>query len=192
MKATNNAWIIDGKPRSMTYLSYRQYKSAKRDFRRCHRKYADRYLQNQLDEIDRVAEVDSAHFWRLVNARRKISNSNPGTELIFHGENFNTAREINREWAYYFRELCIPTQSDHFNTHFYELVSQEVGRIKTNLQDSTESLTYLVISAEKVESAVKLAHSNKAGGDDGITYEHIKFGGSFLFAFLSKLYTAIV
>ena len=118
MKANRNAWITDGKPRSVSHLSYIQYKSAKRDFRRCHRKYADRYLQSQLDEIDRVAEVDSAHFWRLVNACRKISNSNPGTELLFHGENFNTASEINREWAPYFRELYTPTQSEHFDTNF--------------------------------------------------------------------------
>ena len=72
------------------------------------------------------------------------------------------------------------------------MVSQEVRRIKTTLQDSTESLNYPGISEEEVESAVKLAHSNKAGGDDGITYEHIKYGGSRLFEFLSKLYTVIV
>ena len=57
--------------------------------------------------------------------------------------------------------MFTPTQNDHFDTNFYELVSQEV---KTTLQDSTESLSYPLISAEEVESAVKLAHSNKYGG----------------------------
>ena len=35
------------------------------------------YLQGQLEEIDRLAEVDRAHLWRLVTDRRKVSNSSP-------------------------------------------------------------------------------------------------------------------
>ena len=55
--------------------SYREYKMAKRDFRRVHRKYVDMYLQSQNEEIDRAAEIDSNLFWRLVNAKRSKSNS---------------------------------------------------------------------------------------------------------------------
>ena len=105
-------------------------------------------------------------FWRLVNARRKNSNTNPGTELIFHGETFNTASDINREWGYYFRDLYTPKQSAQFDTHFFDFVMQEVTHIKSDLQ-TTESLRFPLISTEEVESAVKLAHCNKAGADDG-------------------------
>ena len=93
---------------------------AKRQFRHCHRKCVNTYLQSQLDEIDRLAEVDSAHFWRLVNARRKPSNSSPGTQLIFEGQTVNTSKEINEGWAQYFKALYTPTQCDRFDNQVYD------------------------------------------------------------------------
>ena len=99
IKINRKAWIRDNKRRNINCISYFEHKNAKRDFRRCHRKHADNFLQSQLDEIDRVAEVDSAHFWRLVNAQRRVSNSNPGTEMVFHGKSFNKNSEINTQWA---------------------------------------------------------------------------------------------
>ena len=192
MKTKRNSWVRDGKPRNMNCLSYSEYKTAKRDFRRCHRKYAAKYLQSQLDEINRVAEVDTAHFWRLVNARRKTSNTNPGSEIIFHGQSYNTAKEINKEWAQHFRNLYTPTQSDHFDANFYDMVSQEVRQIKSTLENSADSSRYPVISPEEVDSAVKLAQCNKSGGEDGIMYEHIKYGGFILHKVLSILFTAII
>ena len=95
MKKYREAWVRKGKPRESQHITYIQYKIAKRQFRHCHRKCVNTYLQSQLDEIDRLAEVDSAHFWRLINARRKPSNSSPGTQLIFEGQTVNTSKEIN-------------------------------------------------------------------------------------------------
>ena len=37
-----------------------------------------------------------------------------------------------------------------------------------------------------------MTHSNKAGGDDEIVYEHIKYRGTILLEILSKFYTAIL
>ena len=65
------AWVAAGKPRDSCCLSYKEYKNSKRDYRRCHRKYANNYLQNQIDQIDKAAEVDSHLFWCMINARPK-------------------------------------------------------------------------------------------------------------------------
>ena len=105
----------------------------------------------------------SLHFWRLVNARRKNWNTNPSKELIFHGDTLNSTSDINREWGYYFRDLYTPRQNAHFDTHFFDLVTQEVTHIKSNLQTSTESFRFPLIGTEEVVSAIKLAHYNKAG-----------------------------
>ena len=115
MKLYRSAWIKYGKPRQPNQTTYTDYKRAKRCFRQCHRKHVHAYLQGQIEEIDRLAEVDSAHFWRLVKARRKESNSSPGSEMIFEGRTANSAKEINIGWGQYFKKLYTPTQRDHFD-----------------------------------------------------------------------------
>ncbi|MEW8561249.1 MAG: hypothetical protein AB2541_04060 [Candidatus Thiodiazotropha sp.] len=186
------AWVSDGRPRGPEFVSFKEYKNAKREFRRCHRKFANEYLQTQVDQIDQAAEVDSSLFWRLINARRKNSNSRPGSELLFDGRHCNTSMEINSEWADYFAKLYSPTRAAHFNNVFTEVVGNEMANIKRNLEISTESLNFPIISVEEVGSALNLMHRNKAGGDDGLMYEHLIYGGPFLHEILSKFFNAIV
>ena len=97
MTLKRTAWVAVGKSRESDCLSlsYVEYKSAKREFRRSHRKCVNKYLQDQIDQIDKVTEVDGALFWRLINARRKTSNSRSGAETIFNGRHCNTSAEIN-------------------------------------------------------------------------------------------------
>ena len=103
----------------------------------------------------------------------------------------NSAKEINIGWGQYFKKLYTPTQRAHFDNQFFDNVTREVREIKSTLQTSDEAQSYPIISPDEVESAVKPAQNNKAGGDDGIVYEYIKFGGSVLFKILLKFYTAI-
>ena len=62
-----------------------------------------------------------------------------------------------------------------------------VRHIKSELENVLEPSSYPEITTEEVESAAKLSHCNKAGGDDGLCYEHIKYGGHMLFYVLEKL-----
>ena len=71
MKCKRANWIRSGRPRGNNSESYTIYKTAKCDFRRIHRRIVDALIE----EIDRVAEIDSTLFWRLVNAKRKKSAS---------------------------------------------------------------------------------------------------------------------
>ena len=167
MKLYRNAWVKSGKTRQPNQTTYTDYKSAKRNFRQCHRKHANVYLQGQLEEIDRPAEVDSAHFWRLVNARRKVASSSSGSEMVFGGHMTNTAKDINIGWGHYFKELYTPAKKNHFDNQFYDTITQEVELIKSRLQNSDEAQSYPVISPNEVESAVRLAQNNKAGGTTG-------------------------
>ena len=65
--------------------------------------------------------------------------------------------------------------------------------VSSFLQTQNQPITTddIVISSEEVESAVRLAHKGKACGDDGIYYEHIMFGGVFLYQILADLFSAI-
>ena len=67
MKSKRANWVRNGKPRGNISEIYTIYKAAKCDFRRKHRRIVDAYMKRQIEEIDRVAEIDSRLFWRLVN-----------------------------------------------------------------------------------------------------------------------------
>ena len=122
-------------------------------------------MQNQIDQIDKAAEVDSSLFWRMINARRKKSNSSPGLELIFNDRHCNTSTEINNEWAKYFAKLYTPTQAAHFNDAFSETIRTEMVNIRNDLEKFSETESFPVISVGEIESALKLTQRNKAGGE---------------------------
>ena len=70
MRSKRQVWILDGKPRSSIYVSYKEYKNAKKQFRKLHRQCANRYLKQRDEEIDKAADVDSDYFWKLINSRK--------------------------------------------------------------------------------------------------------------------------
>ena len=112
--------------------------------------------------------------------------------MLFNGRHCNTSAEINNEWANYFAELYTPTQAAHFDDTFSESKQTEMVNIRRHLENSSESATYPVRSVEEVESALKLAQRNKAGGDDGLMYEHFVYGGPLLCDVLSRFFNAVV
>ena len=71
MKHVRWQWGCAGRPRDPNNYAYEQYKTAKCDFRRLHRKAVTSYLNSLNDDIDWCAGVDSCRFWKLVNSRRK-------------------------------------------------------------------------------------------------------------------------
>ena len=192
MKLKRAAWINDGKPRDVGRDSYKDYKSAKREFRRCHRKGVNKYLRDQIEEIDKAAELDSTLFWRLVNAKRKNSNSRPGSELIFNGRHCNTSAEINEGWANYFAELYYPSEAAHFDEEFSDTIQSEMQNVRRDLETSPTLGDLPIISNNEVESALKLTKRNKAGGGDGLVYEHLVYGGPFLCSILTKFFNAVI
>lgn len=84
------SWVMLGKPQSGP--AYIEYKNAKKHFRYLHRKKVNQFLVKTHEEIDKYAEIDSAYFWKLVNNRRKMSNTACGGEMIFNGSTYRDLR----------------------------------------------------------------------------------------------------
>ena len=87
MRQNRQIWISDGKPRSVNYISYREYKNAKREFRKLHRQCASNYLKKVDEDIDNSAGMDSDYFWKLINSRKNnnSNNNNNSGEMVFDG-----------------------------------------------------------------------------------------------------------
>ena len=86
--------------------------------------------------------------------------------------------------------ILLPKQLTFFA--FSETIRTEMVNIRRDVENSSESATYPVISVEEVESTLKLTQRNKAGGDDGLMYEHFVYGGPFVCDVLSRFFNAVV
>ena len=79
MKEVRIEWLHHGCPRHGNVFT--RLKTAKRFFRNVHRKTVELYF---VHEIDKAAEINQSQFWRLVNAKRNVSERCPGSEFIFN------------------------------------------------------------------------------------------------------------
>lgn len=188
MRQKRAMWIQNGRPRGNNFVSYREYKAAKCKFRKKHRCSVEVYLQKQTEEIDKLAEIDSGLFWRLVNSRRKKARAALGSDLNFNGRIVSSPQDITREWGEYFKSLYKPSEDIRFDDNHKHEIS---NRLKI-INDSLLLPEPPVICADEVHAATRLAKRGKAGGDDCIVYEHIEFGGEILYKLLAKFFTALI
>ncbi|KAL4220325.1 hypothetical protein ACF0H5_020732 [Mactra antiquata] len=86
MKFLRNAWCGAGRPRNKCHEAYHNYKQAKCDFRRLHRRIVMNYLHQKDLELDQAAELDANRFWKTVKSRRQNKFGQNGTALNFDGE----------------------------------------------------------------------------------------------------------
>ena len=87
-------------------------------------------MKSQMEEIDRVAEMDSRLFWRLVNAKRKNAGSAPGSKINSEGRMASPPQEITDEWAKHFKKLYTPSDDTRFDN---EHISRQLQIINENL-----------------------------------------------------------
>ena len=146
------AWVADGKPRNIGFSSYKEYKSAKKELRQCHRKCANKYLQGQIG--GRSGQPPILAFDKC--EEEKNSNSRPGFELIFNGRQCTASAEINDGWVNYFAELYTLTQAAHFDEAFSVTIRNEMENIKSDLESSSEVDNFPVISVEFRSNQLKI------------------------------------
>ena len=188
MKNMRNIWITEGRPRGNTFLSYRNYKSAKCLFRNPHRKNAEKYMKTLNEEIDTAAEVDNGYFWKLVN-RRKSGHSSVGSTIKFDGNICRAPDEICEKWGDYFSSLYSEDDPDAFDSDHYREVTTKVDNLKNRVLDVrsippvTDGELFCIISN---------LQNGKAPGEDCIYNEHFKYGGTQLRRLLLILVNAML
>ena len=87
-----------------------------------------------------------------------------------------------------FTELYKPSTDSRFDDDHKCDISRQLQNINGNLEVSEQP----VLSAEEIQAAVRLGKRGKAAGEDGITYEHIQFGGEILNVLLAKLFSSML
>ena len=85
--------------------------------------------------------------------------------------------------------LATQLLEDHFAEKFKSYVDERVSEFKKNAMTSDEEFN---IPASLVKQICSNLPKNKTCGLDGIFYEHIKYGGSYLFFCLARLFSLVI
>ena len=107
-------------------------------FRSHHRKCAEKYLSDLNAEIDQIAEVDGAYFWKKVNGRRKLSTMCAGNELDFNGRILCDPEEISEAWGSFFEDLYSYSNCEYFDPMFQNIVDTRIAAIMHELSSPSD------------------------------------------------------
>ena len=98
MTDISKKWIYLGKPIGSSYNVYNEYKRAKSQYRKAHRRAVNNYLIKLKRDIDHPAEVYCKRFWKLINAR-KASAVSAGNQMPFYGIMLRDAKKISTSFV---------------------------------------------------------------------------------------------
>ncbi|MCG8044308.1 MAG: reverse transcriptase family protein, partial [Candidatus Thiodiazotropha endolucinida] len=189
MLEKRKSWVLDDRPRGSSYISYREYKNAKRVFRQYHRVCSENYIKTLNEEIDKAAGLDSGYFWNLVNKRRTKSSCNIGAEVRFSGRVYRDSQQICDQWKQYFHQLYSSTECDNFDTDHYDDVTARVDNLK---RQSFNENDVEFITERELNDAISQLNKGKASGDDGVDNEHIIYSGHVFRNVLLTMYNSML
>ena len=167
-------WVNEGKPRGMVFEAYKNYKTAKSEFRSTQQKAIYDHENNTFAELNNAAEHDIRLFWRLFK-ETKGKKSNICYKLKYNNVEARDPQTI----AYLF--------SDYFKM----LYSSVNAQTNSNYSEDTQTVSETV-DVEDIIQAVKTLKKKKAPGIDKIQNEHIIYGGRTLYMCICNLYNAII
>ena len=148
------------------------------------------YECQQMHEIVASSELDSNFFWYLVNKSRK-GQTQRVTPLKIGNDIITDPDEVRKAWKTYFEMLYTPKDLPHYDTAFKENIEHEVQQF---IRDSFNKISHLLersITSHEILKVVSGLKNKKAPGFDGITAEHVKYGGQKLLAILTSICNSI-
>jgi hypothetical protein len=171
-------WILDERPRGGEHQSFGNYKSAKYLFRDELRKANENYEKNASNLIEDSFEFDQKTAWSLINCRR--SRKSNAVILKTNGNLLTDPNDVCNEFAKHFEQIAkIPNDDPD--------IVKRVSDFRTQCCDGE----IRHIETDELSKLLKGLSNNKACGIDGITYEHLKYGGKLLEKHLCNLFNMI-
>ena len=189
MIAKRIVWLQDGRPRDDS-TSHLQYKIAKKLFRKQIRNEENQWYKKEFEEMERASEIDQNMFWKIVK-RKQGQKCTRTYEIKFDGESCQTSDEIAGGWARYFTQLYCFQEDNNFDEDFRGRIEDKLSEMKNNPLIIDDFLDQDVTVIE-VTDAMKTLKLRKTGGDDGLTNEHLVYGGEKLGHHLSSLFTLMI
>ncbi len=186
-------WDQAGRPRDANAETYKNYKEAKRAYRCAYRKAEHEYNLKCQQDIKETEMMDQRYFWYLVRRARKQPLSNMQNGIVNEsGTVVTESSDLLDAWVEHFVTLSKPQEGCDFDDdfkHYVENVVSEIDGGSVAWHESLFDIPFTIPETQKVCNSMKCG---KAGGWDGITPEHIKFGGRRLVEIFTYLFNVLV
>ena len=147
--------------------------------------------ENDFKELSEAAEIDNIKFWKYVN-RRRNQKTVTNVFILDNGRSTSQPDEIAGLWANYYENLLSPKDNTDFDEKFKGYVDHEVSEITKNSIVDIDDIFQGPITETEIKNILTVLPNSKAPGDDGITYEHVRFSGELLVKKLVILFNKIV
>ena len=185
-----NLWKQQGRSMDENDPVRARMKSSKKLFRKTIKNMSHEYEDKCIAEATRYAEVDRDRFWRIFKrtkgsvATKVHAVKNANDQVVYDIE------AILSVWRSHFSRLSSPRESPDYDNLHFEHVS---ARVKDWYQGEgiseflEEPFTY-----DEVRKCINKLHLRKAPGHDGITAEHLRYGGPPLCRFICILFNSMI
>lgn len=116
---------MEGRPREMMFASNREYKRAKRNFRRA---LDEQHMCDVYRDIDKAAEMDIGLFWKLTKRRKRRASRIYPEIQDEKGTTHTNPEGVTETFAQYYKKIYNPLQDDNFHHDFKSEIELEIRR----------------------------------------------------------------
>ena len=176
--------VKGGRPRDRGNPLWRDYKDAKKSFRRELKTLGRQYEDDQIASAVKAAEVDRGQFWKLGAGSKIASIKNKSGKVV---SDLNSILDV---WKDHFQNLYTPKQCPEYDQEHYSHVTNKV--VELNNEVGGDKFLEREFSIEEVLKAIGTLHKRKACGYDAISTEHLLYGGQHIANILTKVYNHIL
>lgn len=190
IRQCHREWIAVGRPRNRDNMFFFRYKEAKRKFRKELRQKAWEHEVSEQNELQRIFEVDRGEFHKRI-CKLRSAKIRTGNVLKIEGKLVSDKEQVLGIWRDHCEKLYSPLECENFDEDFKKLVEQKVQEYSTLSHEVTDDPLDTQFQVDEVANVCRSLPNGKAGGLDGIQYEHLKYGGDSCWESLTRILNSI-
>ena len=112
--------------------------------------------------------------------------------LEVNGKIITDSQQMADLWANYFEKLATPEENENYDRFHRTEIENEINNIIQKSGDTLGHIFTAPLTIEEISEVVRSLPDGEAHGFDGITYEHLKYGGDMIIHALLNIYTCII
>ena len=179
-------WKEEGRSTDEGDHTRQMMKLSKKYFIKRLRALSREYRNGIIAEAANKAEMDRDGFWKLMRRMRAGEKSGVSAINNDRGKAVYEVNQILGVWQKHFDKISTPKHDEKYDQEHFQQVTDEVREWLGG--DEGDRFLENPFSVEEVIRSIKKLNCNKAPGFDGITSEHLKYGGVSLADLLCRLY----